>query len=242
MTNSKWIRIAFALAVVFLMGAAQTAPPQPTDLPVGSAVVAEIKGEVKFTSPEGAPVTVQRGSTLTADSKIETAKGSVLLALQDGSQVLVKSHANVVLRSPNQGNGFSLELFLGEILVKVKKRTGEAPSFRMGTPSAVITVRGTRFTVEVNKKQRTYVDVFEGLVEVEGVIPGSKRILIRPGFYSGVDQDRSPSEPRESSPGAEGNGNSKDNGREGQNQGTDRNSGDQQNKPPKQGAGEGKPD
>jgi len=239
MTNSKWIRIAFAIMLVLLMAAAQTAPPQQEVLPVGSAVIAEIKGEVVVTSPEGAPVPAQRGSTLTADSKIETAKGSVLLQLQDGSQALIKSHSNVVLRAPNQGKGFSLELFLGQILMKVQKRTGEAPSFRMGTPSAVITVRGTRFQVEVSKKHKTYVDVFEGLVEVEGLMPGSPHILLKPGFYSGVDPDRAPSEPRESSPN-EGNG--RDNGREGQNPGTQRNSGEQERNQPKQSGSEGKPD
>jgi ferric-dicitrate binding protein FerR (iron transport regulator) len=202
-------------------------------------VVAEIKGAVIFTSPDGTPVPVQRGTILTADSKIETVKGSVLLQLQDGSQALIKGHSNVVLRAPNQGKGFSLELFLGQILMKVQKRTGEAPSFRMGTPSAVITVRGTRFQVEVNKKHKTYVDVFEGLVEVEGLVPGSPHILLRPGFYSGVDPDRAPSEPRESTP---NDGNGREGEREGQNPGTQRNSGEQERPQPKPGGSEGKPD
>lgn len=242
MTDSNWIRIArtlvMAMAVILLMAAAQTAPPQQAVLPVGSAVVTEVKGEVVFTSAEGTPVIAQRGSTLTAESKIETAKGSVLLELQDGSQVLIKGHSSVVLKAPDQGKGFSLELFIGQIIVKVQKRMGETPSFRMGTPSAVITVRGTRFLVEVNKKYKTYVDVFEGLVEVEGVMPSSPHILIKPGFSSRVDRDRAPEEPREANPG-EGNG--RDSGREGQNPGADRNSGDQQRNQPKQGS-EGKPD
>jgi hypothetical protein len=242
MTDSKWIRIArtlmMAMAVVLLMAAAQTAPPQQAVLPVGSAVVTEVKGEVVFTSAQGTPVNAQRGATLTAESKIETAKGSVLLELQDGSQVLIKGHSSVVLKAPDQGKGFSLELFIGQIIVKVQKRMGETPSFRMGTPSAVITVRGTRFLVEVNKKYKTYVDVFEGLVEVEGLMPSSPHILIKPGFSSRVDRDRAPEEPRETNPG-EGNG--RDSGREGQNPGADRNSGDQQRNQPKQGS-EGKPD
>ena len=86
---------------------------------------------------------------------------------------------------------------------------------------------------------KTYVDVFEGLVEVEGLIPGSPHILLRPGFYSGVDPDRAPSEPRESSPN-EGNG--RDSGRESQNPGTQRNSGEQERPQTKPGGSEGKPD
>jgi hypothetical protein len=238
MTSTKWMLIALMMVGVLIVTAAQTAPQQQAVLPVGSAVVTEIKGEVTFTSPQGASVNALRGTTLTAESKIETAKGSVLLELQDGSQVLVKGHSSVVLKAPNEGKGFFLEQFLGQIIVKAQKRMGETPSFRMGTPSAVITVRGTRFLVEVNKKHKTYVNVFEGVVEVEGLMPGSPHILIKPGFFSGVDPDRAPEQPRETNPG-EGNG-GKDTGREGQNSGAGRSSGDQQKSQPKQS--EGKPD
>lgn len=242
MTNSKCIRIALMLAVV-LPVAAQIAPPQQTVLPFGSAIVSEVKGTVVFSSPQGTPVIAQRGAILTAESRIETAKGSVLLELQDGAQVLVRSHSSVVLRAPNEGKGFSLELFIGEILAKVQKRLGSAPSFRMGTPSAVITVRGTRFSVEVNKKHRTYVDVFEGLVEIEGLTQGSPHILIRPGFSTRVEQNRSPEEPREMEPN-EGIG--REGGREGQGPGAERSPEDQPRNQPKAGPQnqdrEGKPD
>jgi hypothetical protein len=253
MTSSKRISIAFlstttmAMALVLYGAAGQTSTPQQAVLPVGSAVVTEIKGEVVFTSPEGAPVVAQRGSTLTANTKVETAKGSVLLELQDGSQVLIKGHSNVVLRAPNEQKGFSLELFIGQIIVKVQKRLGASPSFRMGTPSAVITVRGTRFSVEVNKKKKTYVNVFEGLVEVQGLMQSSPPILIKPGFSTGVEENRAPEGPRES---GSGEGNEREGGRqsghesdhEGRGQGTE----DQQKNQPKPGppsqGSDGKPD
>ena len=238
MTNSRFVPVALILLVVLVMATAQTPPPPQTVLPVGSAFVTEIKGEVTVTAPDGTPANAQRGTTLAADSKIDTVKGSVLLELQDGSQVLIKPHSNVVLRAPDQGKGFFLELFLGRIIVKAQKRMGETPSFRMGTPSAVITVRGTRFEVEVNKKHKTYVDVFEGIVEVEGIMPGSRHVLIRPGFFSGIEQDRAPEDPRQSIP---GDGEGRDNAREGQNPGPGRNTEDQPRTQPKQG-GEGKPD
>jgi ferric-dicitrate binding protein FerR (iron transport regulator) len=237
MTSTKWMLIALMMAGVLIVTAAQTAPPQQAVLPVGSAVVTEVKGEVAFISPQGAPLNAPRGTILTAESKIETAKGSVLLELQDGSQVLVKGHSSVVLKAPNEGKGFFLEQFLGQIIVKAQKRMGETPSFRMGTPSAVITVRGTRFLVEVNKKHKTYVNVFEGVVEVEGLMPGSPHVLIKPGFFSGVDPDRAPEQPRETNSGED---NGKNTGREGQNSRAERSSGDQQKSQPKQS--EGKPD
>jgi ferric-dicitrate binding protein FerR (iron transport regulator) len=212
MKISKCIRTAFLLAISLPL-LAQNAPLEPTALPIGSAVVSEVKGELVVTSPQGTPVVAQRGATLVAESRIETAKGTLLLELQDGSQVLIKAHSNVVLKAPNEGNGYSLELFIGKIMAKVQKRLGGAPSFRMGTPSAVITVRGTRFGVEVNKKRKTFVDVFEGLVDVSGVMEGSPHILLRPGFYTGVDVDRNPEGPREMTPG-EGSGREGAEGRE----------------------------
>ena len=60
----------------------------------------------------------------------------------------------------------------------------------------MITVRGTRFEVEVTKKKRTYVRVFEGVVEVQGLMTGGRSVLIRPGFSTEVDPDRDPEQPR----------------------------------------------
>jgi hypothetical protein len=200
MTGSQCIRIALMTVVVFMLAAAQTPPVQPTVLRIGSAEISEVKGTVVLHSPQGSLLTAQRGTTLDAGSIVETTKGSLLLDLQDGSQVLVKAHSNVVLRAPNEGGGHSLELFIGNILVKVSKRLGNNPSFRMGTPTAVITVRGTRFSVEVNKRG-TMVEVFEGLVEVAGLMQGSPHVLIRPGFSTGVERDRGPDQPREIGPG-----------------------------------------
>ncbi len=238
MRPSAWIRILAVMGALFTFSAAQNTLPE-TVIPVGSAVVTEIKGEAVLTSPDGTLISAQRGITLSSDSKIETAKGSVLLELEDGSQILVKAHSKVVLRSPNQGKGYSLELFIGKIVAKIQKRLGATPSFRMGTPSAVITVRGTRFSVEVNKKGKTYVDVYEGLVQVGGLAEGSRQVLVRPGFFTDVENERGPEDPRERSPGE---------GREGgrENEGSDRvhNDDQQRTQPrtPNQEGESGKPD
>jgi ferric-dicitrate binding protein FerR (iron transport regulator) len=184
-----------ASMLVFTLAAAIGQNPAPTALSVGSATIAELKGDVAFHSAQGDAITAQRGTVLAPESKIDTTKGSVLLDLQDGSQVLVKSNSHVVLKTPDQDKGYWLELLLGKINAKIQKRLGNTPSFRMGTPTAVITVRGTRFAVEVNKKQKTSVEVFEGLVEVGGFGQGAP-VMLRPGFSTGVEQNRSPEPPR----------------------------------------------
>ena len=201
MTTSHCIRFAL-IAWLTLTLSAQNAPQQ-TVLPIGSAEISEVKGSVVLHASDGSLLNAQRGVTLDAGSSIETAKGSLLLELEDGSQVLVKAHSKVVLKAPNEGTGDSLELLIGKLLAKVRKRLGSNPSFRMGTPTATITVRGTRFSVEVNK-HGTIVEVFEGLVDVAGLTEGSPHVLIRPGFYTGIQNDRAPDQPREFNPSGDG--------------------------------------
>ena len=191
------IQIALAIALALPLTAVQKPEQQPINLPTGSALLLEVKGKVSVTPPQGAAAMAQRGMVLPAETSIETAKGSVILLLADGSQVLLKSKTHVVLKSPGSGDGHFLQMFLGEILANIKKRLGETPPFRMGTPSAVITVRGTRFSVRVDKKGRTTVEVFEGTVEVEGLGEKPRAMLVQPGYRTEVDPGKQPQLPRQ---------------------------------------------
>jgi hypothetical protein len=182
-------QIRTAMMVLLVLAGATGQNPETVALPVGSATIAEFKGEVTLHAASGDVVTAQRGTVLAPESTIETAKGSILLTLQDGSEVLVKSNSHVVLKAPTQEKGYWL--------AKIQKRLGNTPSFRMGTPTAVITVRGTRFSVEVNKKQKTSVEVYEGLVEVSGFRMGAPGppVMLSPGYSTGVEQNRNPEAP-----------------------------------------------
>jgi hypothetical protein len=198
MRTRSYFCTALTLLMVFCTSATQQLEsPQAASLPSGSATISELKGDVVLRGPQGEAITGSRGLVLSAESTIETAKGSLLLVLQDGSQVLVKSHSRVVLKAPDKDKGFSIELLIGKVLNKITKRLGNTPSFRMGTPTAVITVRGTRFEVEVNKKLRTSVVVYDGLVEVQGLMGAAPPVFVRPGFVTDVDRDRAPSRPRQ---------------------------------------------
>lgn len=236
MTGLSAFRIALITTMVVVLATAQATAPQPTTLAAGSAQITDFKGTVTLHSPQGVVLNVERGLVLTPNSTIETAKGSVLLILLDGSQVLVKGHSNVVLRNPAEQKGYFLELLIGNIIAKVQKRLGTNPSFRMGTPTAVITVRGTRFTVEVNKR-RTTVQVYEGLVDVAGVAEGAPHVLIQPGFFTQVDDGRAPQAPRQmiqgESPDDRGGENSRnlEGGREREGQDQQRNQNQNEGKP-----------
>jgi hypothetical protein len=194
------MKCVFLLATVLMMlsglGAQEAAPEKPVTLAAGSAAIADFKGEITLQAADGSSVTVQKGGVLRANSLIETRKGSLLLTLSDGSQVLVKSNSRVQLTAPDTSQGNFLQLLLGNIMAKVQKRLGIEPSFRMGTPTAVITVRGTKFSVEVTKKNKTIVEVFEGLVEVAGFAAPGSPVMIRPGFSTEVPDRGLPERPR----------------------------------------------
>lgn len=177
--------LLFTCAIATVAAAAQ-GPPVPVVLPYGSAMVVDLRGDISVSLPQVAPARVQKGQTLPPESTIETDKGSLVLSFADGSQVLIKPQSRVILKSPEQTNGSYLELLLGKLLAKVKKRMGQEPPFRMGTPTAVITVRGTYFGVEVTKKTKTYVQVYEGLVEVYGLTAPDRPLLLQPGFATEV--------------------------------------------------------
>lgn len=184
------------IALVFPMCAVQGAQDKPVGLASGSAVIADLKGEVSARSAEGASIQPQKGIALPAGTSVETGKGSILLSLADGSQVLVKAHTRLQLKAPETSGGNFLQLLLGNIITRVQKRLGIEPPFRMGTPSAVITVRGTRFSVEVDKKSKTYVEVYEGLVEVRGLAAPNRPVMVRPGFTINVGEQGNPEVPK----------------------------------------------
>lgn len=195
------VKPAFLLLVFILSCAsAFTQQPHEASLPVGSAIVGEVKGSVTVVSPQGTPIRFERGQLLNSGSVIETAKGSIVLNLQDGSQILVRANSRVVLQSPPDSATQYLELILGKIWAKVQKRFSDAPSFRMGTPSAVITVRGTEFTVELTRKNETYVYVTEGTVEVAQRGAENNSVLLPPGYFTRVQPNHPPDPPRQHVP------------------------------------------
>ena len=87
-------------------------------------------------------------------------------------------------------------MLIGRVRAEIQKRLGTTPGFQIGTPSAVISVRGTVFDVEVNRAGLTEVDVREGVVQLDSVKGMGESVLIRAGFSSRVGFDSAPESPR----------------------------------------------
>src|SRR5208337_4530032 len=206
--SRSWAALAaLPIWAVLCLSAAQAQVSAPSPAPFAGAVVSECKGEVHVQLPGSSVSRPTRGQVLTAGTVLDTGEGRMVLILRaDESEILVQPHTRLVVSEPASGNWNAVEILLGRVRAYIRKRTGGAPPFQMGTPSAVIADRGTRFDVEVNGRGASEVDVFDGLVEVASAsVPGSS-VLVSPGFSTRVGMGTRPEPPvptREIRPGVE---------------------------------------
>jgi len=170
---------------------AQNSAPLPS-APLANATVADWKGTVRLQIPGQSQSAPTRGQVLPPQTTLTTENGRVLLRLEDGSEVLVLPHTQLVLKQPSTTSWQHLLLTLGRIMAEIQQRIGGSPTFEMGTPGAVISVRGTRFYVEVDKRKVTRVDVEEGVVQLENSKGIGAPVLVKPGFSSRVAEDSAP--------------------------------------------------
>ncbi len=179
------------------LAAAQDQQPNaaPTSAPFAGATISQWKGNIHLNLPGQPSSAPTLGETLPPGTVLETGGGRLLLQLTDGSQVLIRAHTRLMVQQPTPTDRGYFQLLLGRIRAVINKRTGGAPPFELGTPSAVIAVRGTQFEVEVNQRQETEVDVFEGLVEVIGRHSGAT-VLVGPGSSTRVGMSTPPETPR----------------------------------------------
>jgi len=194
---------ALPLFVALNLCAAQTLSQSPSQgpslfgfAPFAGAVISEWKGSVQVQLPGEAAGRPTRGQNLPEGTTLDTQDGRLVLVLRaDESEVVVQPHTRLILLAPQPGNWDALRIILGKVRAYIRKRTGGAPPFQMGTPSAVIAVRGTRFDVEVNANGVTEIDVFEGLVEVgSSTLPGVS-VFVSPGMSTRVGVGTAPETP-----------------------------------------------
>jgi hypothetical protein len=178
------------------MAAAQEQQPSstPATAAIAGATIAEWKGNIRLNLPGQLPSNPMRGEQLPPGTILDTGSGRLLLRLSDGSEVMVRAHTRLQVQQPSLTDPSYFQLLLGRIRAIINKRTGGAVPFELGTPSAVIAVRGTQFEVEVNSRNVTEVDVVDGLVEVYGRNAAGS-VLLEPGFSTRVGLDSDPEQP-----------------------------------------------
>jgi hypothetical protein len=194
--KNKLVFTTIGVVLYCACAAAQQIPPAAFNVPYAGATISDFKGKVSIQLPAqvfSAPV---RGEVLPPDTTVSTDDGRLLLKLSDGSDILVRPHTKLVLKQPEANGWKYFQMLVGRVRTSIQKRMGGSPAFQIGTPSAVISVRGTKFEVEVDRRGFTEVDVDEGTVELEGLAGRGESVMITAGFSSRVGMETGPEVPR----------------------------------------------
>jgi hypothetical protein len=125
---------------------------------------------------------LKAGDLLQLGDIIDTGRGTVVIAMGDGSQVTIYPNSRVRLKDFSSAGSWRdlLDVVVGRIRARIKH--GKRPNpYRVYSPIASIAVRGTDFLVIVESNGETRVFVFEGLVEVSSLINPQQSVLVKPG-------------------------------------------------------------
>jgi ferric-dicitrate binding protein FerR (iron transport regulator) len=126
------------------------------------------------------------------DELVTDAQSEAVIRSNDGSTVHIFPDSRVIYNEHAAGIGDFLQLFFGSIKVHIEKLSGRPNPHTMTTPTAVIAVRGTTFSVFVDDTDATLVAVDEGMVAVSNRRSPSDEVLLRPGQRTWVRADQRP--------------------------------------------------
>lgn len=175
--------LLFAWALLGLSGAAAAAPSVSTL----SGSVFVLKSGTRVWQPASA------GYLLAAGDQVRTVAGaSAVITFDDGSRINLGSNGSFTLQESTSG-GTSLRLSIGSLRAWVNKALSRR--FDVRTPTAVCSVRGTEFAVDVNAQGHTNIQMFSGVLAVadqrgnETVVRDRESLRVTDkGFSSGQGQ------------------------------------------------------
>jgi len=127
------------------------------------AVITFLMGNVKLNA-----TSVEIGTIIKEKDKLNIGKDSFCDVKIGGSIIRIKEKSEVVISSLLKQNNLEktkLGLSIGKMLCKPKKLL-KSESFIVKTPTAVAAVRGTRFSIEADKKKTTRIKVYNGKLKV----------------------------------------------------------------------------
>jgi ferric-dicitrate binding protein FerR (iron transport regulator) len=155
MTKHFWMSALVALTVL--------APQSAYAL---TATVQQIQGEVLVHKTAGAAdswETVTQDTALENGDSLKTRKGTCVLAYSDAATFAVEENTSLTVEE--KPGAQDIQLLLGKIKGKVNKNRAEQP-FRVTTPAAVATVRGTEVDFAFNDEGQLTVDLHNGKIDV----------------------------------------------------------------------------
>jgi hypothetical protein len=125
---------------------------------------------------------LQAGQTVRGGQVVVTGPdGYARLELSDHSQVEVFPNSRLLFRASPFNFRDLLDLYLGRIRLQIQHLTGGGSPYRVTTPTAVISIRGTVLNVDVGPAEETLVHVEEGSVGVRHRLMPGREITVETG-------------------------------------------------------------
>jgi hypothetical protein len=154
------------------------APLQAQDTAAKALV---INGDVSVLR-DGNPWALFEGNTVRPKQMVKTGPdGYARFQVSDGSTFEVFPNSQVMFRDNPPSWKDLLDVVIGRVKVYIQHLPGVPNPNNVSSPTAVISVRGTVFVVEVEDADgTTFVSVDEGLVEVTSKSPGGGGVLLQP--------------------------------------------------------------
>ncbi len=169
------------LCAFFLL--TQTLACGKTTVAKRSIVAEAVNGEVT-SEKSGETVKLKKGEKLKSGSSVSVPTASDLTLLIDSDRhVFADSETSFSLKAVNEGTKIVLET--GKLVINIESKLKEDETFEVSSKNAIMSVRGTKFTVIVRKDGEAYfteLSVEEGAVEVKTTENGEeKTFTVKPG-------------------------------------------------------------
>ena len=168
-------------AVLMALAFAVSAAPARAQLS-GTARILVQDGRVSVDRGGGELLAVSMGQSINAGQVVVTGPdGYAQMELSDRSLIEVFPNSRIVFQ-PSRANWRDLvDVFLGKIRLQIQHLTDGQSPYRVNSPTAVISIRGTVLDVEVDPGTDTTVQVETGLVGVKHRLLPGKEVLVGTG-------------------------------------------------------------
>lgn len=156
-----------------------------------------VKGTVNLVRGQAAPVPLHKHDQVFAGDEIDTdRKSSATVRMPDGSTLHIYPNSRMVLLDESGSWRDFLHVFLGNVRVQIEKLSGRPNPKTMTSPTAVISVRGTIFSVAVDRNGDTQVGVARGRVSVVNQLHPGDEVMVNPGQSVWVRGNERPTQPQ----------------------------------------------
>ena len=156
-----------------------------------------VKGTVNVVRGKATPLPLHKHDQVLAGDEIVTdRKSSASVRMPDGSTLRIYPNSRMVLLDESGSWRDFLHVWLGNVRVQIERLSGRPNPKTLTTPTAVISVRGTIFSVAVDQDGNTQVGVEKGLVSVANQMHPADEVMVKPGQSVWVRRNQRPTQPQ----------------------------------------------